>query len=47
MRINSTVLTANGDSCEMQVQTAFSVPFNNDAGDFKSRVDASLAKQPK
>ncbi len=47
MRINSTVLTANGDSCEMQVQTAFSGPFNNDAGDFKSRVDASLAKQPK
>ncbi|MGO8793376.1 MAG: hypothetical protein ACLQLC_01015 [Candidatus Sulfotelmatobacter sp.] len=47
MRINSTVLTAQGDSCEMQVQTAFSGAFNNDAGDFKSRVDAALTKQSK
>jgi len=46
MRINSTVLTAKGDSCEMQVQTAFSGPFNDDAGDFKKRVDDSLAQQP-
>lgn len=47
MRINSTVLTADGNSCEMQVQTAFSGPFNNDAGDFKTRVDAALAKPSK
>jgi hypothetical protein len=46
MRINSTVLTPKGDSCEMQVQTAFSGPFNDDAGDFKKRVDDSLAQQP-
>jgi hypothetical protein len=29
----------------MQVQTAFSGLGNNDEGDFKKRVDASLAKQ--
>jgi hypothetical protein len=45
-RINSVVLNAKGDSCEMQVQTAFSGLVNNDAGDFKKRVDESLAKQP-
>ena len=44
-RINSVVLNAKGDACEMQVQTAFSGLVNNDAGDFKKRVDASLAKQ--
>jgi hypothetical protein len=45
-RINSVVLNAKGDSsCEMQIQTAFSGLGNNDAGDFKKRVDASLAKQ--
>jgi len=44
-RINSVVLNAQGDGCEMQVQTAFSGLANNDAGDFKKRVDASLAKQ--
>ena len=45
-RINSVVLNAKGDSsCEMQVQTAFSGIVNNDEGDFKKRVDESLAKQ--
>jgi hypothetical protein len=45
-RINSVVLNAKGDSsCEMQIQTAFSGIANNDAGDFKKRVDESLAKQ--
>lgn len=45
-RINSAVLNSkdDGKSCEMEVQTAFSGYFNNDAGDLKSRVDASLAK---
>jgi hypothetical protein len=43
-RINSVVLNAQGDSCEMQVQTAFSGIGNNDAGDFKKRVDTSLSK---
>jgi hypothetical protein len=44
-RVNSVVLNGKGDSCEMQVQTAFSGITNNDAGDFKKRVDESLAKQ--
>lgn len=45
-RINSVVLNAKGDAaCEMQVQSAYSGLGNNDAGDFKKRVDASLAKQ--
>jgi hypothetical protein len=43
-RINSVVLNAKDNTCEMQVQTAFSGLANNDAGDFKKRVDASLAK---
>jgi hypothetical protein len=29
----------------MQIQTAYSGLGNNDAGDFKKRVDESLAKQ--
>jgi hypothetical protein len=45
-RINSVVLNAKGDSaCELQVQTAFSGLGNNDYGDFKKRVEESLAKQ--
>ena len=44
-RINSVVLNAKPEGCEMQVQTAFSGLVNNDAGDFKKRVDESLAKQ--
>jgi hypothetical protein len=44
-RINSVVLNSRGDAtCEMQVQSAFSGLANNDAGDFKKRVDASLAQ---
>jgi hypothetical protein len=43
-RINTVLLNAQGDNCEMQIQTAFSGLGNNDAGDFKKRVDESLAK---
>lgn len=44
-RINSVLLNAKGDkSCELQVQTAFSGLVNNDYGDFKDRVKASLDK---
>jgi hypothetical protein len=44
-RINSVVLNrVNEKSCEMQTQTAYSGLIHNDAGDFKERVDASLAK---
>lgn len=45
-RVNSAVLNNkdNGASCELQVQTAFSGLVNNDYGDFKKRVDDSLAK---
>ena len=44
-RINSVVLNKKGDnSCELQVQTAYSGLVNNDYGDFKKRVDESLAK---
>lgn len=44
-RVNSVVLNVKPDGCEMQMQTAFSGLTNNDAGDFKKRVDASLAQQ--
>src|ERR1700756_4963234 len=42
-RTNSAMLNSkdNGASCELQVQTAFSGLVNNDAGDFKKRVDES------
>jgi hypothetical protein len=43
-RVNSVVLNVKGDSCEMQVQSAYSGFANNDAGDFKKRVDKSLAQ---
>jgi hypothetical protein len=45
-RVNSAVLNSkdNGASCELQVQTAYTGLVNNDAGDFKKRVDESLAK---
>ena len=44
-RINSLVLNSKGaSSCELQTQTAFSGLAHNDAGDFKKRVEASLAK---
>ncbi len=44
-RVNSAVLTAKGDSCEMQVQSTYSGLTHHDAEDFKARVDASLAQQ--
>jgi hypothetical protein len=44
-RVNSVVLNGKGNGCEMQVQTAYSGWQNNDAGDFKKRVDESLARQ--
>jgi hypothetical protein len=43
-RVNSVVLNSTGNGCELQVQTAYSGLVNNDAGDFKKRVDASLEK---
>jgi hypothetical protein len=43
-RINSLVLNAKDKSCEMQVQTSYSGLVNNDAGDFKKRVEESLEK---
>lgn len=43
-RVNSVVLNGKPDGCEMQVQSAFSGLENDDAGDFKKRVDKSLAK---
>jgi hypothetical protein len=43
-RINSVVLNGKGDACELQVQTAYSGLVHNDEGDFKKRVDESLAK---
>ena len=45
-RINSVVLNGKGDTCEMQVQTAFTGLAHDDAGDFKKRVNESLAKLP-
>jgi hypothetical protein len=44
-RSNSVVLNVKGDSsCEMVTQSGYSGLGNNDAGDFKKRVDSSLAK---
>jgi hypothetical protein len=43
-RTNSVLLNPVGTGCEMQIQTAYSGFVNNDANDFKTRVDASLAK---
>ena len=44
-RMNTLLLNSQGDnSCEMQIQTAFSGIANNDEGDMKKRVTASLAK---
>jgi hypothetical protein len=45
-RTNTVLLNPKGDNaCEMQIQTAYSGLVNNDAADFKKRVDESLAKQ--
>lgn len=43
-RVNSVVLNTKDTGCELQIQTVYSGLGNNDAGDFKKRVDASLAK---
>jgi hypothetical protein len=43
-RINTVLLNPQGSGCEMQIQTAYSGLVNNDASDFKKRVDDSLAK---
>lgn len=45
-RVNSAILNSkdDGKSCELQVQTAYSGLGNNDAGDFKKRVNESLTK---
>ena len=43
-RTNTVLLNAQGSGCEMQIQTAYSGLVNNDASDFKKRVDESLAK---
>jgi hypothetical protein len=45
-RVNSAILNSkdDGKSCELQIQTAYSGLGNNDAGDFKKRVNESLVK---
>ncbi len=43
-RLNTVLLNTVGTGCEMQIQTAFSGLVNNDASDFKKRVDESLTK---
>jgi hypothetical protein len=43
-RTNTVLLNTAGTGCEMQVQTAYSGLVNNDAADFKKRLDESLAK---
>ena len=43
-RIESAVLNANGDSCELQVQPLYESPFSNDEGDLKKGVDASVER---
>jgi len=43
-RTISTHLEPQGPGCEMQTETSFSGLMQNDAGDFKGRVDQALAK---
>lgn len=43
-RTNTVLLNVAGTGCEMQIQTAYSGLINNDAADFKKRVDESLEK---
>ena len=43
--VNAVTLTSKDtSSCEMQVQSTYRGWMHDDAGDFKTRVDASLAK---
>ena len=44
-RTNSLVLNSRGTSCEMQLQSNDSGFAHDDAGDFKKRVEDSLAKR--
>lgn len=41
---NSVTLKSQGAGCEMQIQSTYRGLMHDDASDFKSRVDASLAK---
>src|SRR5271167_4574957 len=43
-RTNHVTLVPNGTGCEMQVVSNYSGWEHNDQGDFKTRVDQSLAK---
>ena len=43
-RTNSVTLSSEGTSCEMQVKSNYSGWNHDDAGDFKKRVEESLAK---
>jgi hypothetical protein len=43
-RTNQVTLVSNGTGCEMQVVSSFSGLAHDDAGDFKKRVEESLAK---
>ena len=43
-RENSVHLEPQGTNCEMQTQSSYSGWAHDDAGDFKTRVEASLAK---
>ena len=43
-RTNHVTLVPNGTGCEMQVVSNYSGWEHNDRGDFKNRVDESLAK---
>ena len=43
-RTNSVALNPQGTGCEMQVHSNYSGWNHSDAGDFKKRVDESLAK---
>ena len=45
-RTNVVTLVPKGTGCEMQVESSFSGLAHDDAGDFKKRVDESLAKPP-
>jgi hypothetical protein len=44
LRIESAVLNAKGETCEMQVQPLYQPSLSNDDGDFKKRVEAKMAQ---
>lgn len=45
-RTNSVVLKPQGtDACDMEIQTRYSGVAHNDAGDFRKRVEESLANE--